>query len=248
MQCRVQAMRLHLMALALAATSTIGCASAVLIPAPDARVTPGDPETVYDAVGGVRVSVRADAWQGDPSVLGHVQAIRITIDNRSEFPVRVQYGDFALVRSDGRRYPALPPFRVEGELMSPMLAPGFPSIATPAFSYRRFYIASYFSPLYPGIPVYRRSYLFYDPAYYAFWYADFQRAVRPSIEVLAMALPEGVIEPDGRVTGFLYFRRVDTKDTALTFRGRIVAVGDGVRPVGGDVLGEVAIPFTVTKR
>ena len=230
------------------ATLLVGCSSAVLSPAPAARVVPGEPGTAYDSVAKVRILVHADAWQGDPSVLGHVQALRVTIDNRSDVAIRVQYGDFALVSTTGRRSPALPPFRVEGELLSPALAPGFAVFASPGFSYRRFYVAPYFSSLYPGVPVYRRSYVFYDPTYYAFWYSDFRRAVRPSVEVLALALPEGVIEPDGRVSGFLYFRPVDTDAGAVTFRARIVSVHDGVQALGGAVLGEAAIPFLVGKR
>ena len=225
-----------------------GCASAALSPAATARTVAGDASLAYDSVGGVRVLVQANAWQGDKSVLGHVQPMRVTIENHSTAVIRVRYGDFALVSQGGRRYPALPPFRVEGELLSPMLAPGLSPFAYPGFSYRRFLIAPYFAPLYPGIPVYRRPYVFYDPGYYAFWYTDFARSVRPSVEVLSLALPEGVIEPEGRVTGFLYFRTVDPEAGAVTFRATIVSVADGVAALGGTVLGEAVVPFTVTKR
>lgn len=225
-----------------------GCASAVLLPAPAARTVPGAATILADDVAGVRVTVQADAWQGTRSVLGQVQPMRVTIDNHSRSTVRVRYGDFALVAANGRRYPALPPFRVEGELLSPTLSLGLSPFNTPGFSYRRFYVAPYFARLYPGVPVYTRSYLFYDPGYYAFWYADFARAVRPSVEVLALALPEGVIEPDGQVSGFLYFRTIDPDAGAVTFRASIVAVHDGTAAIGGTVLGEAVMPFVVEKR
>lgn len=229
-------------------TVVTGCASAVLLPAPTARTVGGASTIVVDEVDGVRVTVQADAWQGARSVLGHVQPMRVTIDNRSRSTIRIRYGDFALVTANGRRYAALPPFRVEGELLSPVLSVGFSPFPAPAFAYRRFYVAPYFAPLYPGIPAYRRSYLFYDPGYYAIWHTDFARAIRPSVEVLALALPEGVLEPDGQVSGFLYFRTLDPDAGSATFRASIVAVHDGVAVVGGTVLGDLSMPFVVEKR
>lgn len=223
------------------------CASATLSPAPEARTMPGAASVVMAEVAGVRIAAQADAWQGSQSVLGQVQPIRITIDNHSSEHIRVRYGDFVLVTASGRRYPALPPFRIEGELMSPFLAVGFTPIASPRFSHRRFYVAPYFGSMYPGIPVYPRSYLLYDPGYYAFWYSDFARSVRPTIEVLSLAVPEGVIEPDGQLSGFLYFRPVDPDARSLTFRATVVAVHDGASTTGGRVLGEAVLPFTVLK-
>ena len=224
-----------------------GCASAALSPSPDAQPVPGLPGGTQADVAGVRVVAEVDAWPGDHRVLGRVQPVRVTIENRAAVAVRVRYDDFVLVAANGRRYPALPPVRVEGELFSPMLSMGFSPVGTPGFTYQRFYLAPYFAPLYPGVPVYRRRYLFYDPGYYAFWYTDFTRAVRPSVEVLAMALPEGVIEHDGRVTGFLYFRTVDPDAASVTFRARIVSIADDAATLGGTVLGEAAIPFAVRK-
>lgn len=235
-------------AVLLTAAILSGCASAVLLPAPNARTVVGASTTLFDEVDGVRVTVQADAWQGARSVLGHVQPMRVTIDNHSRSTIRVRYGDFALVSTNGRRYAALPPFRVEGELLSPMLSVGFSPFSAPGFAYRRFYVAPYFAPLYPGIPVYRRSYVFFDPGYYAIWHADFARSIRPSVEVLALALPEGVLEPDGQVSGFLYFRTLDPDAGAAVFRASIVAVHDGVAAVGGTVLGELSLPFVVDKR
>lgn len=224
-----------------------GCASVVLSPAPAAHTLPGAPTVGVDSVAGVRITAQADAWPGDPGLGDRVHPLRITIDNHSRYTIRVRYGDFSLVEASGHRHPALPPFRVSGELMSPMLAPGFAPIVSPRFSHRRFYVAPYFAVLYPGLPVYARTYVFYDPGYYAFWYQDFSRAVRPSGAVLALALPEGVIEPDGQVSGFVYFRTVDSDAGTATFRASIVAVADGAITVGGTLLGDIAIPFTVTK-
>ena len=47
-------------------------------------------------------------------------------------------------------------------------------------------------------PYYRDWVFFWGPAYYP---------ARPSMEVLEQGLPEGVLPPGGRVSGFLYFKR-----------------------------------------
>jgi hypothetical protein len=60
-------------------------------------------------------------------------------------------------------------------------------------------------------------------------------------------MPEGVIESDGQLSGFLYFERADPKWTSLTFRATLVAVRDGAAPTGGEAFGEISILFTVTK-
>lgn len=226
----------------------LGCATAMLAPATDARRVPGLASGADAEVSGVRIIAEVDAWPGDRRILGQVQPIRITIENHGTAPVRIRYDDFVLATAKGKRYPALPPVRVEGELFSPTLAMGLGPVVRPGFTYRGFYLAPYFAPMYPGIPVYSRAYLFYEPGYYAFWYADFMRAVRPSMEVLAMAIPEGVVEHDGRVSGFLYFRTVDPDAASVTFRARIVSIHDDGTTLGGTVLGEAVIPFIVTKQ
>lgn len=223
------------------------CTSALLIPAPGARVIAGAGSIAFEDMAGVHITVQANAWQGDDRVTNRVQPIRVTIENRSTSTIRVRYADFVLVGANGKRYPALPPFRVEGELLSPAMSMEMYPIMSPRFTYRGFFVAPYFSRIYPGIPVYSRAYVFYDPGYYAFWHADFVRAVKPSMEVLSLALPEGVIEPNGQVSGFLYFRTVDPKAAMITFRASLVAVHDGVAATGGAVLGEIAIPFTVQR-
>lgn len=72
-----------------------------------------------------------------------------------------------LVAANGHRYPALPPVRAGGEPFSPMLSMGFSPVGTPGFTHQRFTLAPYLAPLYSGVPVHRRRYLFCDPGYYA---------------------------------------------------------------------------------
>jgi hypothetical protein len=223
------------------------CASASLSPAPDARTIAGATNVAVGEVDGVRITVQADAWDGDYHVANAVQPMRVTITNGSKESLRVRYGDFALIAANGHRHGALPPYKVEGDLLQPMMANTYMPIITPAFGYRRFFIAPYFARLYPGIPAYVRGYPLYDPGYYAYYHQAFVQSIRPTVEMLGRAMPEGVIESDGQLSGFLYFERADPKWTSLTFRATLVAVRDGAAPTGGEAFGEISILFTVTK-
>lgn len=216
-----------------------GSATTSLSPAPGDLTLPGQPDAAVDSVSGVIVVAQADAWAGDYAVSDAVQPVFVTIDNGSAVPLRVRYGDFALISPDGRRYSALPPFAVEGEMASPLLAGGYAPFDAVSFDAEGFEVAPYFAPLYPSLGVYDDPYDFYDPAYYDLYYQDLVDAIEPTVEMLSLALPEGVISPGGRVTGYLYFQLVDPGVPSVTFREDLVGVGTGA-------FGEVSIPFTVT--
>lgn len=226
----------------------VGCSSTSLSPGPGVTTKAGTSDVAVSQVDGVAVSVQANAWAGDARVRATVQPIRVTIDNNGDVPIRIRYGDFALISPSGKRYAALPPFRVEGQILNPRLAAGYMPYPMPGFRYRRFYVAPYFSPLYPGIPVFTRPYFFYDPFYYNYYYMGLSDAIRPTMEMLSLALPEGVIEPGGGVQGFLYFEKVDRDLPMVTFRQDLVAVGseDGETGAAGADFGQISIPFTVT--
>jgi hypothetical protein len=229
-------------ALLTAIVALAGCATTSLRPAPEAATLPGTLDVATDRVDGVTITVDANAWPGPSSVEEAVQPVLVTVDNDGSSAIRVRYSDFALVGPGGHRHAALPPFRVEGAVASPVLVGAYIAIGAPRFRHRRFYVAPYFGPLYPGIPVYRRPYYFYDPFYYGFYFQYFP--TRPHAEMLSHALPEGVIEPGGSVSGFLYFERVDPHVPRVTFRANLVSVGDSAH--GGAMFGEISIPFTVT--
>lgn len=220
------------------------CATTSLSPAPGVQTLPGAPDIATSRVDDVEVTVQADAWKGDVAVIAAVQPVRVTINNNGDKPIRIRYSDFALVSPAGHKYAAMPPFKVEGEILSPALALGY-GVIMPRFAYRRFFIAPYYARIYPGIPVFSRRYQLYDPYYYDFYYLDLIRAIRPTVEMLGLAMPEGVIEPGGSLAGFLYFQRVDPDVPTVMFRQNLVSVGteDGK---GGASFGEISIPFTVT--
>jgi hypothetical protein len=224
------------------------CATTSLSPGPGATTVPGEADTVINRIDGVSVTVETNAWQGSRAVTNAVEPIRVTISNQGSSPIRLRYGDFALIDRNGRRYAALPPYRVEGTLLDPVLADGYAVIVMPRFRFRGFYVAPYYSRVYPGIPVYPRRYYLYDPFYYDYYYADMTSAIRPTMEMLSLALPEGIIDSGGSVTGFLYFQRVRPSTETVTLRGTLVSLGTSDSSPGGAVFGEISIPYTVTTR
>ena len=237
-------LRRALMALCVAALSA--CATTTLSPAPGDETSTGEPDTAIDRIDGISVTIETNAWAGDRAVDAAVEPIRITISNQGNSPIRLRYEDFALVDPTGRRYAALPPFRVEGTLLDPILADGYVVMDMPRFSYRGFFVAPYYSRIYPGIPPFRRRYYIFDPMYYSYYYADLTRSIRPTMEMLSLALPEGVIDAGGSVTGFLYFQRVRPGVESVTLRGTLAAVGPSDIESGGAIFGEVSIPLMVT--
>jgi hypothetical protein len=224
------------------------CATTSLSPGPGATTVPGEADTVINRIDGVSVTVETNSWQGSRAVTNSVEPIRITISNQGSSPIRLRYGDFALIDRNGRRYAALPPYRVEGTLLNPMLVEGYSVIVMPQFRFRGFYVAPYYSRIYPGIPVYPRRYYLYDPFYYNYYYADLRSAIRPTVEMLSLALPEGIIDSGGSVTGFLYFQRVRPGTETVTLRGTLVSLGTSDSSPGGAIFGEISIPYTVITR
>ena len=68
----------------------------------------------------------------------------------------------------------------------------------------------------------------------------FRRFQLPTGAMVQKALPEGVLEPGGRVTGFLYFEDIDVgKDDRATF------VTDLVNASGGETVGAIRIPLEI---
>ena len=117
------------------------CATTSLSPGPGATTVPGEADTVINRIDGVSVTLETNAWQGSRAVTNSVEPIRVTISNQGSSPIRLRYGDFALVDRNGRRYAALPPYRVEGTLFDPVLADGYAFIVMPRFRFRGFYVA-----------------------------------------------------------------------------------------------------------
>lgn len=232
-------MRLAAVAL-LAALALGGCAHMRLRPAPDARPVPQLPLAAEAEASGLRIVVQPDAWRGEPEGLERkITPMKVTIVNHGGKPVRICYEDFALDTGQGVIYTPLPPLDIKGEVTQyadrPVYVPRF--VIVPGFGYRGFYLAPWYMPYYRGMRVWGTPWAFssrYYDTYYPRWTVKL-----PTEDMIEQAIPEGVIEPGGSVTGFLYFPALEGDLERVTFRANLSG------PRGVERLAALMVPFEV---
>lgn len=205
-----------------------GCATETLSPAPAANQLAGEGAITVEQ--GIHLIARADAWDGKPRDLHRqVTPMRVTVINESAAPIRINYNKFRLVSANGRRFSALPPFQIDGQVANRI---GM-QYAPVGFGY-----APYLSPYLASGGVFNGPYVTNRP----YWdrYAPVLRTVNlPTQDMLQKALPEGVLLPGGRVSGFLYFEGV----ASGVERVRLIA--DFPNHQTGSRVARLTIPFTV---
>jgi len=227
------------LALAVPLIFAAGCArQTVLRPGPDADEVSWMEQAAVEEVDDVRIVAQVDTWPGDPDVETHVTPVRVVVENDSDQPVRLRYQEFALIAADGSRFAALPPYAVEGEVTDRTIVEHPQPMSDPMFEYRRFTVASYTGPVYPTLGKYEGRFV-YDPYYYHYYQDYWVDYELPTVTMLEHAIPEGVIAPDGRVAGYLYFEPVPPEQSKVRFRADVVNASNG------QMLGEVSIPFVV---
>lgn len=212
-----------------------GCAQTTnLEPAPSARQVAGVEDAAAARQSGVNMLVQAGIWPGGPGVAEEVTPLRVKIENDSAQPLRINYKEFTLVGPDGKVYRALPPFRIDGEVAT---SPTGGPIAAPAFGYGGFAVARPYGPIYPGIGISPSPFLV-DPFYYDRYYGYWRQTELPTQEMLSLAIPEGVLQPGGEVSGYLYFEKVPEEERLrLKYRANLVNAESGVN------FARVTIPF-----
>ena len=199
-----------------------GCQAERRVPQPPASEQPavaaGDASG--RAVGGVSVSAAADAWPGEAAVPNHVTPLRVTVRNDGDAPIRLHLCDMRMLDDSGRLHAALPLYEVAED------ANGNPEVERhahdpyPAFAHERYRVAQPYAPYYLGFPVdhaspgpgggcydYARYYRTWDALAEAL--ADALPDPLPTERMVDLAIPEGVVEAGGYVSGFVFFERVD---------------------------------------
>lgn len=206
--------------------------------ASNAQLTTADPSEAVSQTkaevdsSAVNVTVKSQAWDDFPENLyDEVTPLYVTIENRTNEPIYFGYAQMNLVESDGDLRPALPLLDI-GEDVTVRDA------LQPNFEHRNFFVMSPYQPYYPSMTVtpYRTAPTSpYDyHRYFSKWEVDL-----PTLEMIEQAIPEGVIDPGGRVAGFLYFEEVDEDEDFVTF----TYVAHGMR--GNAELDRVAVRFDV---
>jgi hypothetical protein len=216
---------------------TIGCASAPTIgPADDAQLADGGPGATATAHG-VRLVATVDRWRWNPGELDEfVTPMLIDIENKGDRPVRVRLSDIRLMGDRGVDLAALPPYRIKGRVER--------TVQTHAYAVEGFYAAPHLRHHYSRYPIYDDPF-FYNRHYYRTYHPVYRTyAIElPTQAMLDRALPEGVLEPGGKVTGFTYFERVDGKVAKRT--KALLLVMKVADAESGEELGTVEIPFAV---
>ncbi|MFW6040090.1 MAG: hypothetical protein ACOC9N_03335, partial [Gemmatimonadota bacterium] len=214
----------------LAAGLAAGCGGrAELEPGPGAQPAPPGPGGgAATTVDGVTVVARTEAWSGFPTRLEEVTPVQVTIENESGRPLRVRYERIVLAAPTGQSYRAIPPFDVRGRERE----------RVDGFRRDGFFVAPHLRRYYPRARFYD-GYFPYDPFYYDRYYPAFVDVNLPTGDMIQKALPEGVLMPGSRITGFLYFENVDDDLPRVDMRMELVDASTGER------YGVATIPFTV---
>ncbi len=153
----------------------------------------------------------ANAWDGSPATLDtEVTPVWVTLHNTSERPLRIQYDEFVLQGASGAHYGVLAPYVMRASSSSS-------AFTVPDGGYfDRFYIAAYLRRYYPWLPPWPGP-LPYSPSLRSVA----GRPGLPSASMLDRALPEGVLESGGTASGYLYFEKVSSRDSKVTFSAQL---------------------------
>ena len=150
-------------------------------------------------VNDVKVSIDARDWHSHHARIAEdVIPIRIAFRNDSDRPVVFRYRDVTLLDASGRELAALPPYALDerGEVVL---------IERPRFEQRDYELIPRYRRYYRenDVVIYGRSIDDDDRDYYVTSYQRWRHA--PTADMLAFALPEGVLKPGGTASGYLYF-------------------------------------------
>ena len=223
-------------------------ARAPLAPAPEARVLPEREQAAVASAGGVRVTADASAWDGFPSPLRTVVPVRVRIENGAQVPLRLSLDAFSLRLEEGTSLAALPPMEVQGtELVTTPPPPsgyGGAGLGPGWVDPHLFHPDALFAPplgvygpgLSPWGGPFRVDPFYADPFLHGSAWRSWPVQL-PTPDMVARALPEGVLEPGGRAEGFIYFQGLPGDAQRATLQVVLVDAR------GGEPLGRAQIPF-----
>jgi hypothetical protein len=223
-----------------AALAAGGCGHGTLIPANSATVVPGAPEAAYSVVDGVRCSADVGAWSEDAKPLpDFVVPVKVRIKNASGRPIQVLYEDFVLAGKNGHSYrplPIVPLDESDGER---------PTAIEPIYSSTKFFVGPRLHDVYPTLDMWTAD-LPRDQALYEKQFRRWGHA-RLARQAIRMALPEGVLDDGGTISGFLYFESPLAHESRVTFQADFDAATP--KPTRDDadseIVASIEIPFSV---
>jgi hypothetical protein len=221
-------MRALLFAIGIFALSSVAAAVSDVTAVPMLQEREPEEQGMASAAG-VHVTVKADSWAGWPRDLTEEIPLLVSVENKSGHPVRLRYHEFQLAPPTGAARAALPVFDIRGRETEAVGTTGILSAPHP-YVLDGFLVAPYLAPFYPHLHPFRGPFVF-DPLFYSTYYPAFRSIPLPTGDMVVKALPEGVLEPGGRIAGFLYFPGDDIEGDRATFQMDVVDARTG-RTVG----------------
>lgn len=189
----------------------VGCGHGSLAPAGSAIRVPGAPAAAYAIVDGIRCSADVGAWNlPAESLPGSVIPVKIRVRNGSERPIMLRYDDFVLIGNNGRSYrprPVLPLGDEARRRWSPI---------EPIYASDKFFVAPRFHDVYTTIDPWPAP-LPRDESLYERQFRRWGDAAPPG-QAVRMALPEGVLEVGGVISGFLFFESPLDRESHVTLK------------------------------
>ncbi len=216
----------------LVTATALGCGHGTLVPASSASIVPNAPSAAYSIAEGVRCSANVGAWNGrENEIPSFVVPVKVRIKNASGGPIRVRYEDFSLVGRKGRSYRPVPvlPMDADARKRIPKLAP--------IYAASKFFVAPGFHDVYATLEPWTAP-LERDDELYERLFRRWGKQP-PALDVLRVALPEGVLDDGGVVTGYLFFESPLDKEDRVTFEATFGG-GDGQTTVAS-----IEIPFKI---
>ena len=182
----------------------------------------------------VRVTVSAGIWNGKPSTLARsLTPLHITVENGSGRELIVRYDEIT-VNGPALMHEPLPPRELTGRQV---IEKSQDPIFVPRFEHSGFHGAPGYLPNFSELRPWDYPWD-YDRNYYVRQYPKWPVAL-PTLDMIEAALPEGVLEPRGRVSGFVYYEKLDPSMTDWTL------AFDLIEPWSGLAFGTVRVPLSM---
>lgn len=201
-----------------------GCATPRLTPLANGVVIDPERRSAARTEAGVTVTVQASAWQGTPTYLErYVTPFYVVVQNDTATGVSFSDQDLALFDEQRTQYNPLRP-----ETVAQILRAG---------QYRAYPYAPYFFHTFGFHHFHPFHFHHFHPLFFHHFY-PIVPAYYPSDDVFTQALLPGVVRPQARLRGFVYFRKLPAQVQRVIFQ------------IGYDVQGEpgrreLSFPFAL---
>ncbi|MFZ5441142.1 MAG: hypothetical protein ACOZQL_14125 [Myxococcota bacterium] len=190
---------------------------------------PGAERFAFVEAEGVRLWASGSSWDGQPANLEEfLTPVLVTIENVSGRQLRLTPADLTLVGSSGMHYAALPPLKadvrselgLEGQVVLADYHRAVPVRPAPrphpghAPPPKRFWVVRPWVPFHVGVPLWPAPWPWWSVHWHTTHYAQWPVPL-PSDDMIRRALPEGVLDDGGTVSGFVYFPQLGARERTV---------------------------------